>query len=444
MDRGYLWGNIITYNIEYHMSKRKDGSWKTNLSQADTEALVIGCRKAVEHCKSWGEARNILAKKLEIHPDTMTRWHKEWLSQGIRPLWEPKVEANHPLSTGDAFDVNVETSRAQTLDEVISLCKVDTTQWESKGFTVTRRANGFGWSARFNKKKKPIDIDSLVETFAARANDYSPIKWGGKSVTPSKKADCLYVLNLQDQHLGKLAYNAEVGGGDWDIKIAERTYRETVEELISKVPQDRVEEVVVIIGSDMLQVDTDRSTTTAGTYVDSDSRLSKVFDTAAKMLTDVIEGLALRFKVRAVVVPGNHDQSTSHFLGQYVKAWFRGHPNVTVDASPRSRKYIGYGSTLVAFDHGDSTNIKDLPLVVMRENQSTIGQYKYVEVLCGHLHSEHSQDTKGIVVRVAPALCAPDRWHGANGYIGAMRRSQGLLYSKVDGLEAIYYSKTLD
>ncbi len=212
---------------------------------------------------------------------------------------------------------------------------------------------------------------------------------------------------------------------------------------MTKAPADRIEEVIVIVGSDMLQVDNDQSTTTAGTYVDSDSRLAKAFEVATDMLTTRIEMLAARFKVKVVVIPGNHDSTVSLFLGKYVEAWFRNHPNVRVDASPRSRKYHPYGKTLIAFDHGDETKLKDLPLIVMRENQSTISQYLYTECLTGHLHAEKSEDTKGIVVRTAPALCAQDRWHSRRGYIGTIRRSQGLLYQRDNGLEAIYYSKPI-
>jgi hypothetical protein len=145
-----------------------------------------------------------------------------------------------------------------------------------------------------------------------------------------------------------------------------------------------------------------------------------------------------------VAIAGNHDSTTSFFVGKYVDAWFRNHPNVEVDSSPRSRKYYGYGETLIALDHGNNTKLKDLPLTVMRENQSTISQYRFTEVLTGHRHIEASEDIKGIIVRTAPALCPPDSWHSQHAYIGTIRRSQGLLYRRQGGLECIYYSKSLD
>ncbi len=345
---------------------------------------------------------------------------------------------------GDTFDADIELNTVRTLDEVVKLCKVDTDQWESRGFSVTRKKNGYGWSARFARKARPDDIAPLVAAFEKAVAGHEPRKWNIEKVKVTKGRDCLYVLNAHDLHLAKLGYPAETGDAAWDIKIAERTYRAAIAELISKAPVDRIEEVIVIIGSDLLQVDNDRSSTSAGTFVDSDSRLFKVFDVATKMLIEVIEPLATRFRVRAVVIPGNHDAVVSLFVGKYIEGFFRHNPNVIVDSGPRSRKYVPYGKTLIGFDHGDETKLSDLPLLAMRENQATISQFKYTEILTGHLHSEGVDEHKGVKVRVAPALCSADRWHSRKGYIGNLRQCQGLLYQRERGLEAIYYTAPLD
>ncbi len=367
-----------------------------------------------------------------------------------------RVMEEGPMGPADSEpgteEITVSSHSLDSLDTVLAHAKVDTAAWDVVDWTLlkTHKTLKSGdqstptprFDFRIKLRKKAVDSGAALKQFIATAANHAPkaFKWA----KPGKERDCLYVLNVQDLHLAKLAWAPETGGADWDIRIAEKTYRDAVDELMGKVPLSRVEEVIVIVGSDMLQVDNDQSTTTAGTYVDSDSRLAKAFEVATKMLTDTIEKLAVGCRVRAVVVPGNHDSTTSLFLGHYLAAWFRNHGNVVVDATPRSRKYVGFGKNLIAFDHGDETKLKDLPLVVMRENQETISQYRFTEVLCGHFHSEQSDDMKGIVVRVAPALCSPDRWHSRKGYIGTIRRSQGLLYQRDNGLEAIYYSQPLD
>lgn len=385
----------------------------------------------------------------------------------------PKSKGAHMSYKGEFGEVDLIDDSPRTLDELLKACKVDLNTWEVERYIVNKWEVGrkdktvnLSWvegvvtgevhdtggiykaplwqvKAWLRKKVEASTLQMMLGKFTERAEAHAPKRF--EFVKPVRaKADCCYVLNIQDLHLAKLASRQETGGADWDIRIAEAAYRQVVDDLIAKVPQERIEQVVVIIGSDMLQVDNDKSSTTAGTYVDSDTRLAKAFDVASKMLTDVIEKLAARFKVHCVVYGGNHDRTVSLFLGRYIEAWFRNHGNVAVDASPRSRKYHGYGKTLIAFDHGDETKWNDLPLAIMRDNQSVISQYRFTECLVGHFHSEQSEDIKGIVIRVAPALCPPDKWHSSKSFANNMRRSQGLLYQREDGLECIYYSKSLD
>lgn len=352
-----------------------------------------------------------------------------------------KIKSNLHDNT---IDASITVEKAVELDDVVKLCKIDTTKFTIKSFVVEERANNtYKWTVRCAKNTiiGQNTINILLDGFIQTAQAHAPSTWNIKPL--ASKADCLYVLNLQDVHIAKLATAKETGAEDWDIRIAEKAYRDAVEDLMNKVPTNRIEEVLLIIGSDLLQVDNDQSTTTAGTYVDSDTRLSKAFDVTAKLLSEIIEKLASRFKVRVVSIPGNHDATVSVFLAYYISAWFKNHANVVVDNSPKSRKYYGYGKVLLGFDHGDETKLADLPLIMMRENQSTVSAYTSYEFLTGHRHKEYSEDIKGVVVRIAPALCSEDRWHARKGFVGNMRRSQGLLYHKNDGLEAIYYSKAL-
>lgn len=400
-------------------------------------------RSWVAKCETWLEARDIIAGKLGIAPDNVTRGQRRF------KFWTPKTggdaDAGRTVTESDdgLFDVEVQTSVPKTLDEVVRLCKVDLDKWEAKGFLMRRGAKGYAWSARFAAKDAPLDIRPYVSAYEQAVAKHAPKNWIYKQVNP-KERDCLYVLNAHDLHMAKLAWSPETGFADWDIRIADRTYRATIDELMSKAPVHRIEEVVLIAGSDMMQVDNDRSSTSAGTYVDSDSRLPKIFDVSALMLTDVIEKLATQVRVRVVVIPGNHDAVTSYFIGRYLQAFFRNHPNVIVDATPKSRKYVPYGKTLIGFDHGDETNLKELPLLLMRENQATISQFKWQEVLTGHLHRESVDEYKGVKVRIAPALCSADKWHARKGFVLNLRQCQGLLYQRENGLEAIYYTTPLE
>lgn len=373
-------------------------------------------------------------------------------NQIYNELFNAIPEFNMPIAPDEAvkikttekpgeLEASLTIPKVVQLEDVVKLCKVDLSKYTVKSFAVEEKAKGnFTWRVSFgvNKGMSEELSKELLENFVKNASSHAPKKW--QFIRPAKDADCLYVIPAMDLHLAKLCWSPETGGADWDIRIAEKVYKDSIDDLMNKVPSDRIDEILLTIGSDFLQIDTDRSTTSLGTYVDSDTRLAKAFDVAAKLLTEVIEKLASKFKIRVISIPGNHDHSVSLFLSYYVAAWFKNHDNVIIDNSPLSRKYYGYGKTLLAFDHGDEAKLKDLPLIMMRENQAEISKYTQYEILTGHRHEELSEDIKGVVVRIVPALCPPDRWHSRKGLIGNVRRSQGFLYQKDFGLEAIYYS----
>lgn len=418
-----------------------------------TPEYVSEVRQSVAHCTTVSQALDVLEATLERNRDHCRRLQRMYrfysLDGKALPLVtsSPTRTARSTLSdTGAEREMSIATTAPTALEDVVKMCKVDETKWKVKSFAVEQRRTGFAWRVSMEKRLEPIGADQMLARFIEDAAAHAPATWSlaKDAGQKAKVKDCLYVLNIQDLHLAKLAWSKETGGADWDIRISEQIYRTAVDELIARAPVERIEEVLVIIGSDLLQVDTDSSTTTAGTYVDSDSRLAKVFEVAAKLLTDVIEQLASRFKVMGIVIPGNHDAVSSMYLGHYVGAWFRNHPNVVIDTNPKSRKYYGYGKTLIGFDHGNELKYNDIPLTMMRENQATISQYRFSEMLIGHTHAEASEDIKGIIIRVAPALCPPDAWHAKHGFLGNMRRSQGLLYQRDNGLEAIIYSSALD
>ena len=430
--------------------------------------------KAIRDClNTFGEkaAKTKLASYFHIKDKKVIRkWWKRYLESEIIGLSKveqvsnneeipSKCDSKATFSQNEGIAESV-TDDVKNLDDLLKKCEVDLDVWEVEKYIVNKWSTATAYNdkegkrkmlvqplyqikAWLKKKKEIIDINLLLQKFIEESKSYAPIFDEVEDFSPPtlKNKDCLYVLNCQDLHLSKLAFHAETGDADWDIRLAEKAYKNAIDDLMGKAPRNRIEEVVVIVGSDMLQMDNDKSQTTAGTYVDSDTRLSKAFDVCSKMLTDVIEKLGKAFKVKVVTFPGNHDSTVSLYLGYYLSAWFRNHKNVIVDNSPKSRKYVGYGKNLIGFDHGHEAKLSSLPLVMMRENQDTISNYKYFEILSGHLHKEASDEYQGVKVRIAPALCPVDRWHSGKGFIGNIRTSQGLLYQRENGIEAIYYSK---
>lgn len=411
---------------------------KTNVYTAskinELKELVNGLPRA--------EGVKLLKQKEKLSPRQSRRIYAKYLSVPGFVKETPKV--NTKLQDENKLDVGVTTSEKKSLQEVLELCNVDTAQWKVKTFSVNELSNHqFVWRVSFQKVTNDVgDINQLIEAFNENAKQHSPKEF--KLNKSNKDGKYIYVLNIQDLHFAKLAWSKETGGRDFDLAISKKDYREAISDLMAKAPVANIEKVVLVVGSDMFHTDTMDNTTTAGTRVDTDTRWAKAFSEGAALIVEVIEELASDFEVEAVVIPGNHDEAKSYYLGCYLSAWFNKHENVIISNSPQSRKYVEYGNTLIGFSHGSEERLEDLPLIVMREKQNVISNFKYIEVLTGHLHQEKVKEIKGIKIRTAPALCPPDKWHSKKGYIGNIETSQGLLYSKENGLEAIFYSKPIE
>ena len=374
---------------------------------------------------------NLLFKnKSNIKVETPT---KESAIKGFKSVAAPKLEVK-----GDKATVEVKNSKViYTLEELIEVCKINLDEFVCTKFVANSYGDNFQAKAEFVKRKDEKNFQKLLEKFVEEADNFAPHKFFFEP--PSKDKDCLYVLNLQDLHLSKLAWAKETGNA-YDIDIAKEVFTNAVNDLMKKVPKERVEEIIVICGSDFFQCDKE-GTTTAGTFVDTDSRLAKSFEEGVNLLTQTVEKLAQNHKVRVMCYPGNHDATISLYAGYYISAWFKNNGNVVVDNSPKSRKYYGYGKTLLCFSHGNEEKLADIPLIIMREQMAEVSKYKYIEALTGHYHTESVTEKNGVKIRVASSLSAEDSWHSRKGFVGNIRTSQGLLYSKEQGIEAIYYSK---
>ena len=382
------------------------------------------------------------------------------------------TEGIHKRFKGDVGEIDIVDRRVVTLEDLLEVCEVDPDIWEVEKYVINKwevarkdTKKDISWNngaiegytkdegdmtvhplyqvkAWLKKKVEAVTIKKLFNKFIKDAEIHAPK--GFLYSEPSKDKDCALILNLQDVHLGKLAWGKETNGADWDLNIAKKAYGEAVADLMAKAPIHRLKEVILIVGSDFFQVDTPNNTTTAGTSVDADTRWTKAFSEGCDLLTDTIESLASQYKVTVMSIPGNHDETKSFYMGSYLGAWFRKHSNVFVNNEPNSRKYYGFGKNLIGFVHGNKQKLDDLPLTMMKENQSTISNYKWNFFLTGHLHHDKMKEIKGTKVMVAPALCASDAWHHDKGYIGCVRTSQGILLSEESGLEAIFYSKPIE
>lgn len=283
-----------------------------------------------------------------------------------------------------------------------------------------------------NKLTFPQILDAFKEL-----KPLKPSKQEYKDISPSE--GLLFELPMMDFHLGKLSWLEETGQ-DYDLKIAEKLWRNVILDLISKaIKFGSIEKIVFPIGQDFFHFDTPRGTTTAGTQLDTDTRWQKMFRKGVELLVWAIEELAKIAPVEVMWIPGNHDQMLSYaaVIGLYQR--YSESQNVTVNTLATPRKYILFGKNLIGYSHGDKEG-KRLQGLMQIEAPDLWGKSIFREFHIGHLHTEMTVTNNGIIFRQISSITASDAWHGENGFLGSTRQAQAFIWDKEFGLQAILNS----
>ena len=145
--------------------------------------------------------------------------------------------------------------------------------------------------------------------------------------------------------------------------------------------------------------------------------------------------------VDVLVIPGNHDEERSFYMGEVLSAWYRSCPNVTVDNRAMKRKYYPYGVNLIGLTHGYYERLVNLSNIMPHEVPDLWAASKYRE---WHVRDKHHKkdmhiitDEKiGMVIRILRSLSAPSTWAFDKGFIGSLRAGEGFMWHPSKGLIA--------
>lgn len=247
-------------------------------------------------------------------------------------------------------------------------------------------------------------------------------------------AGILQAVVVADPHIGKYAWSHETGWQDYDLRIATQLLRDSCAELLADGDQRGINRRAIWLLGDYFHYDTPHGQTTKGTPLDRDGRVEKMISEGTRVLFDVIEQSAARCPTDVVLVPGNHDALMTIALRQVLSAYFRNDKRVHIDVRGTTRKYITHGKTLIGLTHGDKAR-RRLGELMSAEVPDLWGQSAHREWHTGHLHGEAAIDTvAGVTIRTHRALCPPDGWHAAEGYVAKPRGMQAFYYHHAAGL----------
>jgi hypothetical protein len=289
------------------------------------------------------------------------------------------------------------------------------------------------------RKTEEIRAGLALEDFQKEAYKHSPKQSPFKF--PRRKDGMLYEIEMPDLHIGKLTWGEETGE-DSDIKIQTKAAKSVLEQLLGRAQSYQIEKIWFPVGHDYFNVDNQFNTTSHGTPQQEDTRWRKTFKVGWTFAAEMINLCSQVAPVEVIVIPGNHDETRSYYLGEVLSALYASSRHITVDNSAKARKYKLYGVNLVGMTHGYHEPLKRLKDLMTYEAPDLWSQSKYREFHTGDKHHKEDYVQKtdetdgGIVVRILRSLSPADAFHYNKGYVGALRASEAFLWHKTDKLIA--------
>jgi hypothetical protein len=257
-----------------------------------------------------------------------------------------------------------------------------------------------------------------------------------------RRAERMQALVIADPHFGKYSWYRTTGH-NYDLDIAKRLLGDATEFLLSHGEREGVTHRFILLLGDVCHYDTPQGTTTAGTALERDGRMQKMIEVGADALIGAIDRSAKAMQTTVALVPGNHDRAMSWAFQRILQERYRRDDRVTVDGCYTGRKYLTWEGNLLGLAHGDETS-KTLPQLMAIEAAEQWGKAAYREIHKGHIHQRRAELQKptidtvdGVLVRTHPALCPPDDWHVAQGYVGPVRAMETYYYVAGGGLDGM-------
>ena len=278
-------------------------------------------------------------------------------------------------------------------------------------------------------------VEAILEG-ARRSVVYRPAKRHRR-----RPAGIWQVLVVADPHFGKYCWGRSTGGADYDLTIAERLMRQASSRLIDEGDTVfRPERRTICLCGDIFHYDSPGGMTTGGTMLDRDGRIQKMLEVGTESILNLIHRSAETCQTDVLLVAGNHDEALSWALHRILLMHFAKDKRVTIADSYTHRAYTSHGKNLIGITHGNTAK-KKLAELMAYEAADKWSACHYREMHTGHFHSQAAIDTiSSVVVRTHPAICPPDDWHAAHGFVGSRRGMETFFYRPEGGLAGMLFA----
>lgn len=237
----------------------------------------------------------------------------------------------------------------------------------------------------------------------------------------------LAVVGLFDLHFGK-------GGTRETLDEQLATFAACVHDLTAKILAScRPDRTVVVLGGDVLHVDTAGGTTSAGTPQEMNGTVQEIVSRGVRAVCDAIDILRTLGQLEIIVVEGNHDRVLSFALRTALHLRYDNVADVNVSNGSTARAYFSYGDSLFMATHGDGAKPSQYSVLMASEAREKWGASKHAYVFAGHLHHTYEYDVNGATVLQCPSPAQSDTWHDFKGYTTSRAALRAFLFDAREG-----------
>jgi ribosomal protein L4 len=278
-------------------------------------------------------------------------------------------------------------------------------------------------------KAGQITVDEAIERVKRAMAGFKP---AAKPAPAPRISDAklLTLIPCNDWHVGMFAWGREVDF-NWDLKIAERVIRASIEDVIARSPASG--RAIVLGGGDLLHADSgENKTAKSGNVLDVDGRYQKVIDVACRLMAHTVDAALRRHKrVTVRILKGNHDEHACVAVAYYLLAWYRKDKRVTVDVDPSLFFWFRHGSVMLAATHGHLAKLKDMPGIMAHRRSEDWGATRFRYAHGFHIHHKEKIATEGngCICETHQAPIPQDSWHYGKGFLSG-RSVQAITYHK--------------
>lgn len=347
------------------------------------------------------------------------------------------IKFTEDISKGTGEVVANFSEEVKSLDELIEKCHIDTDKWEITKYVQNFWGNGTNphWQVKAwlgKKSTEQVFQDAFVDFLAS----YQPVSQ--EVMSPKfnpERPNGMLVINKQDSHLNKWDVD---GDNDVTSRMAKIMYK--VEVIASQAQlSNNLEEITYIIGSDEFNSEYTNATT-KGTPQQNTHTYHTSFEYICNHEVLMITMLLQYAKhVNVVYVAGNHDEFVGWHMVNWLQTYFRNTDRLTIDDSPKYRKYVSYGNTALMFNHGDAIKPAKLAALFPIEYRDQWSFHHNFYIFTGDKHHEVSHDFNGIKFYQIPAFSnAKSLWDDKNGHTMSKGEVTAFLIDQAEGMTNIF------